>query len=199
MEPRRVGQSVAQSCTTMPTPRLDPQHTVLLVVDVQQRLVSSIHDGDRIVAQTGRLIDGITALGLPILVTEQYPKGLGPIVPELAGRLRGAVCHCEKLKFSACIEPVRRELARLKTRSVLVAGIEAHVCVIQTCVDLIDAGYVTAVAVDATGSRRHGDKAAALERMAQAGVIPTTVESALFELVHEAGGDKFKAILALVK
>ena len=110
-----------------------------------------------------------------------------------------AVCRHEKLKFSACIEPVREGLARHAARSVIVCGIEAHVCVLQTCLDLLEFGYVTGVASDAIGSRRAADQIAAERRMIQAGVIPTTVESAILELVHEAGSARFKAILPIIR
>ncbi len=105
----------------------------------------------------------------------------------------------EKLKFSACIESVREALQRRSVRSIVVCGIEAHVCVLQSCLDLIDHGYVTAIALDAIGSRRAEDQQAAVMRMVQAGVVPTTAESALLELVHEAGGPSFKSILPLIK
>ena len=183
----------------MPIPRLQLGHTALLVVDVQERLLPHMHNADQVVEQVGRLIDGAKALEVPVLVTEQYRRGLGVTVPLLAQRLTDAVCNHEKLKFSACIEPIRSELSRLGVRSVLVCGIEAHVCVMQTCLDLADAGYLVAVAEDAIGSRREVDQAAAVRRMVQAGVVPTTVESAMLDLVHEAGTSRFKAILPIIK
>ena len=111
---------------------------------------------------------------------------------KLAGRF-------EKLKFSALIEPVKQELIRQQARCVVVCGIEAHVCVLQTCLDLVEAGYVTAVALDAVGSRKDTDQDAAIERMKQVGVVPTTVESILFEMLGEASGPTFKALLEVVK
>ena len=166
---------------------------------MQERLLPAMHDAETLTTQAGRLIDGANALGLPVLVTEQYRKGLGATVQPIADRLAKAVCNHEKLKFSACIEPVRDELARRGVRAVIVAGIEAHVCVLQTCLDLADAGLIAAVAVDAIASRRPADRDAAIARMTQAGVVPTTVESALLELVHEAGTERFKAVLPIIK
>lgn len=183
----------------MPVPRLDDEHTALLVVDMQEKLLPVIAEHERITAQVGKLLDGANALELPVLATEQYPRGLGPTVPELADRMTGVRCKPEKMKFSSCIEPIREELARLGARSVVVAGIEAHVCVLQTCLDLIDAGYLAAVAVDAIGSRHNRDRDTAIHRMTQAGVVPTTVESFLLEIVREAGGARFKAVLPLIK
>jgi len=182
----------------MPTPRLDPNRTALLVVDLQDRLVPVMHEHERLIRHAGRLIDGFNAMDLPVLVTEQYSKGLGPTVPELGRRLRTARCIQEKLKFTACVEPVRQELVASGARSVVIAGIEAHVCVTQTALDLIEAGYITAVAVDATSSRRPEDRDTAIQRMIQAGVLPMTVESVLFELVGEAGGDRFRSIRSIV-
>ena len=158
-----------------------------------------MHNAAAVEAQAGRLIDALKLLDVPILATEQYRKGLGQTVPDLRRRLEGAAVIHEKLKFSACIEPVREELQRRSVRSVLVCGIEAHVCVLQTCLELADAGFVTGVALDAIGSRRESDQQAAVQRMIQAGIIPSTVESALFELMREAGGERFKAVLGLVK
>jgi nicotinamidase-related amidase len=103
------------------------------------------------------------------------------------------------MKFSAFIEPVREALARQGATTVLVCGIEAHVCVQQTCLDLLDAGYTAAVAVDAIDSRRAADRQAAVQRMVQAGVLPVTAESALLEMVREAGGERFKAVLPLIR
>jgi len=183
----------------MPAARLQIEHTALLVVDMQERLLPAMAEPDTLVTQVGRLIDGAHVLEVPVIVTEQYRKGLGPTVPELDKRLSNAVCRQEKLKFSACIEPVRDELMRRGVRAVVVCGIEAHVCVLQTCLDLLDAGLVPFVVLDAVGSRRDPDRDAAVTRMTQAGVIATTVESALLELVHEAGTERFKAILPLIK
>lgn len=183
----------------MAIPRFSVDATALLVIDVQERLLPVIDECDRVETQVGKLIDGANVLGLPVLVTEQYRKGLGVTVPAIAEKLDGAVCNHEKLKFSACIEPIREELSRRGIRSVIVCGIEAHVCVLQSALDLADVGYVVAVAEDAVGSRRVVDREAALRRMTQAGVVPTTVESVLLELVHEAGTGRFKAILPVIK
>jgi nicotinamidase-related amidase len=182
----------------MAIPRLDRTHTALLVVDIQERLLPHMHNAESLTAQAGKLIDGTRILGLPILVTEQYRKGLGTTVPALTAKLEGAACF-EKLEFSACIEPVRQALAARPARSVIVCGIEAHVCVLQTALDLLEAGFVVAVATDAIGSRRQADQAAAVDRMKQAGVLPTTVESALLEMLGKAEGPDFKAMLGLVK
>jgi nicotinamidase-related amidase len=183
----------------MSLPRLRLGQTALLVIDMQERLVPVMREPDRLVAAASRLIDGANILGLPVLATEQYRKGLGDTVTPIAQRLGPALCREEKLKFSALIEPVRAILSERGVRSVIVCGIEAHVCVLQTCLDLLDAGYITALAVDATSSRHAVDDAAAISRLTQAGVLPATVESALLELVHEAGTERFKQVLGVIK
>lgn len=188
--------------------RLDPQKTALLVVDVQERLLPHMHNAADVLTRVSRLVEGFAVLDLPVVVTEQYRKGLGATAPDLqailnrpaaAGSSGGTVSIFEKLRFSACVDPVREELARLGVRSVLVCGIESHVCVLQSCLDLAELGYATFVAADAVGSRRAEDQHWAMTRMAQAGVTPTTAESALFELLREAGGPRFKAMLKIVK
>ncbi len=174
--------------------------TGLLVVDLQEKLLPHIHESDRVIAQCGKLLDGANALGMPVVATEQYPKGLGPTVETIAQRLESldAPVH-EKLKFSACIEAVRHDLSAKNIRAVVVCGIESHVCILQTCLELMNAGFITALVVDAVGSRKPVDHETAVRRMEQAGVIPTTVESILLELVGEAGTDRFKAILPIIR
>jgi len=185
--------------SAMIIPRLEIGHTALLVVDMQEKLLPHMHNADQLVAQAGKLIDAANALNIQIVVTEQYRKGLGVTVPYLATRLDKAVANHEKLKFSGCIEPVRADLQRFGSRAVIVCGIEAHVCVLQTCLDLAEDGYIVAVATDAIGSRRVFDQQVAEQRLAQAGIIPITVESAALELVGEAGTVRFKAVLPIIK
>lgn len=183
----------------MAAPRLVLQHTALVVVDVQEKLLPHMHQAERVLTQTARLLDGVNLLNLPVVVTEQYRKGLGVTVPELAPRIAQAKGVHEKLTFSALIEPVRQTLDQCQARSVLVCGIESHVCVLQTCLDLAREGFVPFIVADAISSRKQADHDVAMQRMIQAGVIPTTVESALLELVHEGGSSAFKAILPIIK
>ncbi|MCC6681954.1 MAG: isochorismatase family protein [Phycisphaeraceae bacterium] len=174
------------------------EQSALLVVDVQEKLWPHMHNAQALLDRTGVLINGFVMLNRPIIVTEQYRKGLGLTVPPLAAKLHGATVF-EKLRFSGCIEPVQQALADCGASCVVVCGIEAHVCVLQTCLDLADAGLTTAVALDAIGSRRAIDQTAAVDRMMQAGILPTTAESALLELLHEAGTERFRAILPLIR
>ncbi len=172
-------------------------NTALLVVDVQERLLPAIRDGRRVVWNCGRLIDGARILGVPTVGTEQYPKGLGPTVPELAERLGKLPA---KLTFSCreC-EAAFRPLLLDGRHKVLICGIEAHVCVQQTVYDLLSAGWEVYVAADAVGSRTVFDYRTALGRMASAGAMLTTTEAALFEWCERAGTPEFKRIAELVR
>lgn len=183
----------------MATPRLHDPKTAVLVVDMQEKLLPHMHNHQRLTEQVTRLLQGANALGLAVLFTEQHPKGLGHTVAPLAELLSGAVCRHEKLKFSACTQPIREALARRGIRSVVVCGVEAHVCVLHTCLDLADNGFLAAVAVDAIGSRRPIDQDTAVTRMVQANILPTTVESSLLEFVQEAGSERFKAVLPILR
>ncbi len=176
---------------------MSPGDTVLLVIDVQERLVPAIADSRRVVWNVRRLIDGAKILGLPVLATEQYPKGLGPTVPELAERL-GAIPS--KLTFSCCGCPeIPRALETRGVHKILACGIEAHVCVQQTVLDLLARGWRVYVAADAVGSRREIDYRIALGRMDSAGATLTTTEAALFEWCTVAGTPEFQQISRLAK
>ncbi|MFO0902126.1 MAG: hydrolase [Pirellulales bacterium] len=175
--------------------------TTLLVVDVQERLLRAMREPQRLVWNIERLLDGARLMGVAAAATEQYPQGLGPTVPSLAERLgqRPAAAH-EKLAFSCWgCDALRNQLEQLDRPNVLVCGIETHVCVQQTTLDLLAAGYRVFVAVDATTSRMALDHDVALRRMETHGATLTTVEAALFEWCLAAGTPEFKAISQLVK
>ncbi len=183
----------------MSTLRFSVDHTAVLIVDYQEKLMPVIDDGATILRRASRLVQASKALGMPVLATEQYPRGLGSLVESLYRQLPEDCRPIEKMQFSALVPPMRDRLSDLGIRCVVVAGVESHVCVMQTCLDLLDAGYVTGVVVDATGSRRAIDKSVAIQRMVQAGVIPVTAESFIFEVVGDAGDDKFKLIRSIIK
>ncbi len=172
-------------------------NTALLVIDMQERLLPAICDGRRIAWNCGRLIDGARILGLPVVGTEQYPKGLGPTVPELAERLGNVPA---KLLFSCreC-EAALQPLLDAGRHKLLVCGVEAHVCVQQTVYDLLAAGWEVYVAADAVGSRTEFDARTALGRMASGGAVVTSTEAALFEWCERAGTPEFKRIAQLVR
>jgi nicotinamidase-related amidase len=183
----------------MGTPRLKRNDTALLIVDMQQRLVPAMHDPDTLTRRMGRLIDGADALELPTVVTEQYPKGLGPTVPSVNDKLGHRATRVEKTCFTACTEAVLDRLTEAHVHCVAVAGIEAHVCLMQTCLDLVDRGYVVGAVLDATDSRRPQDRELAEHRMRQAGVLPMSVESTLMELVGDAADPSFKQVREVIK
>jgi nicotinamidase-related amidase len=171
--------------------------SALLVVDVQEKLIGLIAQHERIVWNIGRLLDGAKSLGVRAVATEQYPRGLGHTTKELADRL-GEIP--EKLTFSCggCPE-VFEELRDAGIFKILVVGIEAHVCIQQTVLDLLADGFRVYLAVDAVGSRYEIDYETALRRMDSAGATLTTTESALFEWCDAAGTPEFKQISALVR
>lgn len=171
--------------------------TALLVVDVQGKLITLVPGHEKVIWNIRRLLDAAKVLGVPAFGTEQYPKGLGPTVPILAERL-GTMP--DKLSFS-CGEcgGIFQELDQRGIAKVLVVGIEAHVCVQQTVLDLLAAGYRVYLAVDAIGARFDIDRETAFRRMDSAGATLTTTESAMFEWCERSGTPEFKEISRLVQ
>jgi len=172
--------------------------TALLVIDVQVKLLPAIHEGQRVVEASKRMAAAAGVLGVPIVMTEQYPAGLGPTCPELKECLAG-VPLVEKTRFSAWVPGLTNRLEQLARPHLLIVGIEAHVCVQQTVLDLLRMGYLPYVCADAVSSRRPLDCDTAIERMRQAGAVVTTTESAVFEMTCEAGTDLFRRMLKIVK
>jgi nicotinamidase-related amidase len=180
-----------------PLPRLDRARAALLLVDFQERLLPAMHDAERVLANAIRLARGAALLGLPVCVTEQYPKGLGHTVPPLAETLTGAVSF-EKVTFSACGALGLTEWLRGREQVVL-AGIESHVCVCQTGLDLLAAGVETFLVADAVSSRTPENARCGVERLRATGAVVISTEMALFELLGTAAAPEFKAVQALVK
>lgn len=179
--------------------RILKEKTILLVIDVQERLFPLIHEHDKLSLNIPLLIEGIRVLDIPVIVTEQYVKGLGTTIPAIAEKLTG-IERIEKGSFSCCDEPgFMMEIASSGKDQVIVAGIESHVCVLQTVIDLQHSGYHPVVVEDCISSRKPNDKVMAIERMRQEGVIITTYEAILFELLRYSGGETFRAISKLVK
>ncbi|MCA9166475.1 MAG: hydrolase [Planctomycetales bacterium] len=174
------------------------------MVDVQDRLLSVIPDRERLMWTLQRLAAGAQILGVPCLATEQYPEKLGPTSPRLQPYLSHGTGPGEsipgKLTFS-CVgcESLVRQVERLGRRQVLVTGLETHVCVLQTALDLVTAGYDVYLAVDAVATRNQLDHEIALRRMELAGVTLMTIESALFEWCERAGTQQFKEISQIVR
>jgi nicotinamidase-related amidase len=175
--------------------KLDPERAALVVIDVQEAFRKAIPDFDRVASATATLIRGAAALDVPVVITEQYPKGLGETVPEVAEHLPEGTEPIEKTVFSAA-EAEGFDLAGRE--QAIVCGIETHVCVNQTVLDLLDRGIEVHVVADAVGSRSADNKALGLDKAERAGAWRTSVETALFELLGRAGGDRFKAVQKLV-
>jgi nicotinamidase-related amidase len=183
----------------MANPRLATSaDTGLLVIDVQEKLFHMTIRHDVVERDMLFMIDAAQAVKLPILATEQYPKGLGGTIPSIASKLQGP--HPEKLSFSCCGNPRVISFFKKEARPKLILiGIETHVCVQQTALDLITQGFSVFLPVDAVSCRYPQDHHTALRRMENAGVTLTTVEALAFELVGAAGSPEFKAISKLVQ
>ena len=178
---------------------LKVENTALLIVDVQGKLAHLMHDKQKLFENVGKIIRGAHVLGLPILWAEQNPDGLGATVPEVAQFLPD-LKPISKYSFSCWgSERFVAELKELHPANVLIAGIETHVCVYQTARDLIKARYSVEVIADAVSSRTIENKQIGLEKIRDAGAKITSAETALFELLGEAQGERFKAILKIVK
>ena len=173
-------------------------NTIMLVVDIQTRLMPSIHNHEALEQKAAACISGCKLLDIPIIVLQQYTKGLGETVPALQAAL-GDFEPVEKITFSACqTAEFVDKLARQGKKNVIVTGIEAHICVQITVLELLAAGYNVYVAADCIGSRKETDRLYAEQRMRQAGAIITTLESILFELLVRADHPMRKEITKLV-
>ena len=179
---------------------LDAEKTVLVVIDVQEKLAPAMNQRlyGQLILHVNLLIEGFKALDLPIIATEQYSKGLGHTVAELQGATDQACI--EKMAFSCCgDENFLTALEKTGAKQVLIVGMESHVCVFQTVLDLLDRGYVVHLVSDAICSRFESDYTNAIRTAARAGAVITTTETALFQLVKVAGTDEFKAISKLIR
>jgi len=179
--------------------RILEKESIGLIIDMQERLYPLVQEHDQLTKNTTILIEGLKAIGIKILVTEQYTKGLGFTIEPLKNLLTD-IEFVEKQAFSCCDEPrFYEELTLTGARTVIIAGIESHVCVMQTAIDLLDNGYIPVIVEDCVSSRSLNDKKIAIERMRKEGAIITTYESLLFELLRQSGTDSFKKISKLVK
>lgn len=171
----------------------------LLVVDLQQRLLPAMQDSKTVSKNASRLLKSAALLQIPILATEQYPKGLGPTVPEVADAIPQFAPY-EKLTFSACGAPrLLSALRDTRASDIVLCGIETHVCVTQTCLDLLEKDFRVFIVADACCSRRPEDHQLGLQRMTQAGAVIASREMVLFELVQRAGTEEFKQLLPWLK
>lgn len=174
------------------------KETALIVVDVQEKFRPVIFEFDRVVENSSKLIRAFHAFKVPIIHTEQYSKGLGVTVPELAALLREK--PVEKAEFS-CFrnETFRKHVKGLGVKSLVICGIEAHVCVLQTALDAIREGYEVYIVKDAISSRKKSDWKTAMDRAAQSGAYSVSTEMIIFQLMEKAGDGEFKEIQKIVK
>jgi len=175
----------------------------LCVIDIQERLAAAMAEREAVIAGARQMILAARPLGLPIVVTEQYPSGIGPTEPEIVNALGDHYQPLEKLHFSCCNEPAFAarlgELKEAGRMQVILCGMEAHVCLLQTGLDLLDAGFQVHVLADVVCSRNAEHKRLSLEQMRQAGAVVTCVESAAYQMLGRAGTPEFKELLPLFK
>jgi nicotinamidase-related amidase len=175
---------------------LSAQGSVLLLLDLQERLIPAIYDGDLVVARAVRVAQAAKLLGVPVRATEQYPAGLGPTVQPLSAYPNAVLA---KTMFSALDDPDFPALLPVGSVEIVVAGCEAHVCVLQTVLGLLALGHRVVVVADAIGSRDPADKAAAIDRARQHGAEIVTSEMVLFEWLRDARHPRFREVQQLLK
>ena len=172
---------------------------LLVIVDIQERLAVAMSEKERVVTNTLHLIESAKLLGVPLLITEQYPKGLGPTVAEVRNAVQ-TYAPIEKLTFSCCGEKFFTEAVQeTEKKQIILLGMETHVCVLQTCIDLLQEGYNVHVVSDAICSRTKQNYKTAIEYMRDAGAVISCTETVLFQLLVKAGSEEFKAISKRIK
>jgi nicotinamidase-related amidase len=179
---------------------LDPNKTALVVVDLQEAFRSPINDFAQIASRISIAVRGFQILNLPIIITEQYPKGLGRTAEEILFSLPPEFEFVEKTAFSSCgASQFMEKLQTTGASQVVLCGLETHVCVNQTAHDLLNENYAVHILTDCVSSRFTPDKETALKKMQASGVVPSSVEMALFELMRDAQHEQFKEIQNLIK
>lgn len=178
---------------------LEIKNTLLTVIDIQGNLAQAMHDKESLFKATVQLIKGIKCLEIPIILTEQNPKGLGLTIPEIR-ELLPDVTAIPKISFSCCDEKAfMEEIKRIGKRQILISGIESHICIYQTATALLDMGYEVHIVTDAAASRDPVNKKLALKKMVRMGAELTCVEMALFELMKSAEHPMFRDIVKIIK
>ncbi|MBF7064863.1 hydrolase [Aliarcobacter butzleri] len=179
--------------------RIRVEDALFCLVDVQERLFPHIGNKEILEKNLLTLVKGLKVLNVPFIVNEQYKKGIGETIPSLK-ELVETYSSYEKTTFSCCQnDETMKAIKNTNKKVVIVAGIETHVCVLQTCIDLLENGFKVVLVTDCCSSRKENDTKFAIKRLIQAGVIPTTYESILFELTLDAKNPCFKEISSLVK
>lgn len=178
---------------------LDREDAVLLIVDIQERLAAVMKERDKVVKNCLHLIELAKMINIPVVVTEQYPKGLGKTVPEIQSAAPG-YRPIEKVAFNCCGEQAfPAEIKKLNRKKIILTGMETHVCVLQTATGLMQDGFTCHVVQDAVCSRTDENRRAGLEFMRDAGAVITCTETVLFQLLNVAGTEEFKKISQRIK
>jgi len=179
--------------------RIKLEDTLFCLIDVQEKLFPHISNKDELQRTLPILVKGMKVLNVPIIVNEQYKKGIGDTIPVLKELVYEYTAY-EKTTFSSCqTKEILTAFKNSGKKNIIVAGIETHVCVLQTCIDLLENGFNVLLVINCSGSRTELDHTIAIKRLIQAGVMPTTYESILFELTLDAKNPNFKAISSLIK
>ena len=179
--------------------RIQKDSSIVLIIDIQEKLFPHIYENQQFLANTKKLIEGLKILEIPIIVTEQYSKGLGQTIPGIASYFE-PFNPFEKISFSCMDDPhIKETIIQKDKKFVILFGIEAHVCVLQTAIDLFNSNFIPIVISDCISSRKISDKQIALLRMQTENIVVSTYESVLFELLRFAGNDHFRAISRLIK
>lgn len=179
--------------------RIEREDTLLVVVDIQEKLLPPIWKKEELVHNCVILIEGMKALGVPMVVTQQYPKGLGSTVEPIAQAL-GEFQPIDKVTFSCWdCEEFRKAVEATGRKTIVLCGMETHICVLQTALDMLNEGYRVLLAEDCLSSRRESDKKNGIWRAVEEGALPTTYESILFELTRISGTPEFKVISKLIR
>jgi nicotinamidase-related amidase len=180
--------------------RIFAEDTLALIIDFQEKLVPVIDRKEELLHNTEILIKGLRALNIPMIVTQQYTRGIGMTVPLISEAIGGVFTYYEKVTFSCTEkEEVMAKITESGKKNIIISGIEAHICVLQTVIDLIDKGYRVVLVEDCIGSRKKNDRKIGIKRAISEGAVPATYEAILFELTRAAGSEVFKEISGLIK
>jgi nicotinamidase-related amidase len=183
----------------MPVKLLGKEQTGLVIVDIQKKLMDVMGKKDRVLDNTLRLIHLAKLFDIPIIMTEQYPKMIGPTLPEIREALP-ETAPIVKIDFNCCaVDPFMQALKSDGLINIILTGVESHICVLQTCLDLLDKGYIVHVPRDAVDSRTEENWLTALNQMEKAGAVITSTETVIFQILKKAGTKEFKEMLRLIK
>lgn len=180
--------------------RILKENTLAVMVDIQEKLLPAMADKEELISNTAKLLKGLKVLRIPLLISRQYSKGLGDTVSELKELAEAETPDFDKITFS-CYDDIniKNYIDKQEVKNILLFGIEAHICLQQTAVDCVAAGYQVIVVTDCISSRRENDKNTAIRRYEKEGVVLATYESILFELTRQAGTETFKEISRIIK